>query len=134
MLRISAQAPEKGEKEPALGKRERTQRRLGYGGGIGFTDLRKSTAGLGQGDDDPPAIMLIATRLDKPAAQQPFDYALDGRRVHGGEPPEVVLRAASHFLQLGEDRPLGGGRVIADRRGEQAGMALACLAQQETNL
>ena len=71
--------------------------------------------------------------LDEAARLQPVDDALDGRRIHGDQRAELVLRGFADIVELGERRELRR-RQVGDMRGEDRDMALVRLAQDEADL
>ena len=71
--------------------------------------------------------------IDQTAHLQPVDDALDGRRIHGDQRAELVLRGLADIVELGERRELRR-RQVADMRGEDRDMALVRLAQDEADL
>ena len=86
-----------------------------------------------QTDHQPPLVDLVLADLDETARLQPVDDALDGRRIHGDQRAELVLRGFADIAELGERRELRR-RQVGDMRGEDRDMALVRLAQDEADL
>jgi len=97
--------------------------------------FRELLAGPGQADQQAAAVVGIGAglrsgRARKAGRSRPLMVATSIEC----QPPELVLRARPGFVELGERRPLRRRQVDADLAGEDRGVALPDLAQDEADL
>ncbi len=121
-------------KSLTLGGVERGQRFGRDQQGTGRQAVDEVASGLGQVDEAPPAVFRMGPSLHQAAQQQAVDHALDGGAVHDGVAAEQVLGQRSCLPELGQGRPLRRRDVAIDPAGEDRGMALRDLAQDEADL
>src|SRR3981081_1764300 len=130
----SPQLAQQREERLALPGIERRERLLGDGERIRRGLFRQLLAGARQADQETAAVFGIGAGLGQAAGGEPVDHALDGGDIHRRQPAELVLRARSGLGEFCQCRPLRRRQGDSDFLGEDGGVALPYLAQDEADL